>query len=66
MTGPNWWGFNRKEYVLYSRHKFMKHKLKSLIGERYDETKTAFENMIDNGYDRIWDSGSLKFEWYKK
>lgn len=65
MTGPNWWGFNRKEYVLYSRHKFMKHKLKSLIGERYDETKTAFENMIDNGYDRIWDSGSLKFEWYK-
>lgn len=65
MTGANWWGFRRKEYVLYSRHKFMKHKLKDLLGDAYDETKTAFENMIDNKYDRIWDSGSLKFQWTK-
>lgn len=65
ITGANWWGFKRSEYVLYSRHKFMKHKLKDLFGESYDENKTAFQNMLDNKYDRIWDSGSLKFEWNK-
>jgi hypothetical protein len=62
-TGANWWGFKQSEYVLYSRYKFMKHKLKELFGETYDDALTAYENMVNHKYDRIWDSGSLKFEW---
>lgn len=63
MTGENWWGFKRSEYVLYSRYKFMKHKLKDLFGDSFDPTKTAFQNMMDHKYDRIWDSGNLRYEW---
>ena len=65
-TEPNWWGYSKKEYVLYSRHKFMKHKLKEMFGDSFDVSKSSFENMVDNGYDRIWDCGSLKFIWNKK
>ena len=29
--------------------------------EKYDPLKTEFENMIDNGWDRIWDCGNSKY-----
>jgi very-short-patch-repair endonuclease len=32
---------------------------------KFDETVTGYQNMINNGYDRIWDCGHLKYE-YKK
>lgn len=63
VTDVNWYGFSKKDYVLYSRHKFMRHKFKEMIGDLFDDSKTTFENMIDNGYDRIWDCGNLKFIW---
>lgn len=65
VTDPNWYGFTKKDYVLYSRHKFMRHKFKEMIGDLFDDSKTTFQNMIDNGYDRIWDCGNLKFVWNK-
>ncbi len=64
-TDPNWYGYSKKDYVLYSRHKFMKHRLKELFGDSYDDSKSVFENMTDHGYDRIWDSGNLRFVWNK-
>lgn len=64
VTGPNWWGFDKKEYVLQSRFQYMKHKLKDKF-KNFDESKSAFENMLKHNHDRIWDSGNLKFE-YKK
>ena len=41
--------------------KFQKHKL-SKIFENFDPLKTEKENMISNGYSRIWDCGYFVFE----
>jgi hypothetical protein len=42
---------------IYSRVNFQKHKLPKLLKE-FDPTQTEWENMINNGYDRIWDCGN--------
>ena len=36
-------------------------KLKELFPERYDPKLTEYENMLNFGYDRIWDCGNYKF-----
>jgi len=60
-SSPNY--FYTKNYIeLLSRHKFQKHKLKDLL-ESYDPNKTEWENMKENGYDRIWDLGNYVFKW---
>lgn len=48
--------FNKKE----SRVKFQKHKLSSML-DNFDPALTEWENMRANGYDRIWDSGTMTF-----
>lgn len=58
-TEPNWYGFD-KDYELKHRLSFTKSKVKKLINN-YDDNLTIIENMINNGYDRIWDCGSYKF-----
>ena len=63
-TEPNWFGFSIKDYELKSRWNFTENKFKSLINN-YDDCITVFENMINNGYDRIYDSGNLKFTDFK-
>ena len=57
------WGdaFYIKNKNLYNRMNFQKHKLKKLLST-YDPLLSEWENMKLNGYDRIWDCGSLKFE----
>jgi len=63
FTQPNY--FYTKNYKqLYNRQKFQKHKLQNVLRE-YDSKKTEFQNMIDNGYDRIWDCGNVKLMWNK-
>lgn len=62
-SDPNYWYSNRYCNPLYSRVKFQKHKLKGQL-EIFDETKTEFENMVDNGWDRIWDCGNAKYGWW--
>jgi hypothetical protein len=44
----------------YNRIGFQKHKLKGKL-KTFDETLTEWENMQLNGYDRIWDCGSVKY-----
>jgi hypothetical protein len=44
----------------YSRHIFQKHKLKNFL-PIYNEELSEWENMKNNGYDRIWDCGNKKF-----
>lgn len=43
----------------YSRINFQKHKLKNM--PHYDDSLSEYEIMLLNGYDRIWDSGNLRF-----
>ncbi len=56
---PNFFYFDR-EYILYSRQKFQKHKLKKEL-EFFDNNKTALMNMFDNDYRVIYDSGNMVF-----
>lgn len=52
---PNYYYF--KSQILESRHKYQKHKLKKIL-KFYDESKTEYQNMTNNGFLRIWDSGN--------
>ncbi len=61
ISSPNYWYYDSNK-KLYSRIKFQKHKLINLI-EKYNHTLTEWENMKNNGYDRIWDCGSDVFIW---
>ena len=57
---PCWWGFRVNENDLKHRMNFTKKKLQMLF-ENYDENKTAFDNMINNDYDIIYDCGNWKY-----
>lgn len=53
-SSPNYFYFNKKDTLkLYSRNKFQKHKISNVI-----EEKSEYENMLLQGYDRIWDCGN--------
>lgn len=50
--------FYTRDYIeLYHRSHFQKHKLKKLLNN-FDSYLTEWENMMANGYDRIWDCGN--------
>ena len=61
-TKPNYFYFSKQHPKLEPRIKFQKHKLKDIL-EVYDENLSEAENMFNNKYRRIFDSGNLKFEW---
>lgn len=63
-ASPNYWYFNRKGDTnkLYSRIHFQKHKLDGLL-EKFDPELTEWQNMVDHGYDRIWDCGNDVYIW---
>lgn len=44
-----------------SRVKYQKHKLKDIL-PIFDSTKSEWENMKINDYDRLWDCGNMVFE----
>jgi len=62
-TEPNYIYY--KGGKIYSRQKFMKHKLSGLVGtgmlEFYFEEFTETENMEINGFEKIYDCGNLKY-----
>lgn len=53
---------NRSDDEPMHRSAFQKHKLIKLL-PNFDPSKTEYENMLDNGYDRIWDAGNKVFGW---
>lgn len=61
ITKPNF--FYLKEFktnILYSRNSFQKHKLKDKL-EIFDKNLTGDQNMFNNGYRKIHDSGNLVY-----
>lgn len=61
-SSPNYWYLCINNTTkLYSRVKYQKYKLKTLL-ENFDENKSEVENMRDNGYHRIFDCGNLVYE----
>lgn len=63
-TKPNYWYSKRGYPTIYSRQMFMKHKLVDRIDE-FDPSLTERENMLNNGYYRIYDCGSSAWLWTK-
>lgn len=47
-----------------NRVEFQKHKLHNKV-DCFDDKCTEWENMQNNGYDRIWDCGTKVFNWGK-
>jgi hypothetical protein len=60
----NYYYFNKREGVRYSRHQFQKHKLKDKL-LMFDDSLSEGDNMKLNGFHRIYDCGNYKFVWYK-
>lgn len=57
-TKPNYWytkDFRKRE------HRF-NYRKDILVSKGYDKNKTESEIMVDLGYNKIWDCGSLKYE----
>lgn len=59
-TEPNYWYIigNHREHRFAWRKSVLKDKLSI-----FDETKTEYENMLLNKHDKIYDCGSLLYEW---
>jgi hypothetical protein len=55
ISAPNYFYFKGRR--LESRYKYQKHKLKDAI-PNFDPDLTEYENMINNGYNRIYDCGN--------
>jgi hypothetical protein len=59
LGSPNF--FVIKNGYRYNRVTYQKHKLNKIL-KNFDSNLTAWENLQLNGYDRIWDCGSIKYE----
>jgi len=60
-TPPSYYFVKTNDY-LSRLHRFSLNKIKLLETYKGDKNKTGFELAIENGYDRIWDCGTLVFE----
>jgi hypothetical protein len=60
ISSPNYWYFKLGKINRESRIKYQKHKLKLLL-DNYDDNLTEHENMLNNKFHRIYDSGNLVY-----
>lgn len=65
-TNPNYYYFKRNSNTnrIYTRTIFQKHKLNRKL-QFFDPSLSEWNNMINNGYDRIWDCGNAVYIWKK-
>jgi hypothetical protein len=60
---PNYFYFHKNNKLkLMSRLQFQKHKLQGKL-ETFDTELSEYQNMLNNGYDRIWDCGNGVYEY---
>jgi endogenous inhibitor of DNA gyrase (YacG/DUF329 family) len=64
ITQPNYWYFLNGTDKRHHRFNFRKNELDKKLAT-FDPQLTEWENMKLNGYDRIWDCGSILYEWTK-
>lgn len=62
-SAPNYWYFKSGQTVLDHRYKFRKSVIVDKLGGDMDLSE--WENMKLLGYDRIWDCGNLRYDWYQ-
>lgn len=61
ITEPTYFYYNGMKNIIGSRIQFQKHKLSKLL-DNFDNNKTEWENMKDNGYNRVYGVGNMKLE----
>lgn len=65
ITPPNYIYYSNKKNYTLSRYQTMKHKL-SVMLESYDSSLSEHKNMLNAGWVRVYDSGSIKFSMSNK
>ena len=60
ISSPNYWYIPYGGRFRYYRFNFRKNILPTKL-EKFDSELTEWQNMQNNGYDRIWDCGNLVF-----
>ncbi len=66
MSPPSYSYFHTSDCLaIFDRIQFQKHKLQNQL-DVFDPALTEWENMINNGYDRIWDCGNSVWIWKRK
>lgn len=63
-TSPNYWYVIDNYKTLKNRVSFQKHKLKHILST-FNPNLTEWNNMKNNGFDRVWDCGNGKWAYYK-
>ena len=61
-TTPNYWYIQKNKNNRIHRFAYRK-SIQSKKLKDFDSNITEWQNMINNGFDRIWDCGSLKYEY---
>lgn len=61
QTAPAYYWVNLKKTERLNRFKTQKHRLPTLLGAKFEPSETEEQNMIRNGYTKIFDCGQLKF-----
>lgn len=56
---PNYWWYKGKSKL--SRYQCQKHRLKDVLGDGFDPSKSESDNMRANGWKRIYDCGNMVF-----
>jgi hypothetical protein len=64
LTQPGYWYLEKYKRKIH-RFNFQKHTLKNKLNT-FNESISEWENMKNNGYDRIWDCGNYVYEKYIK
>lgn len=60
VSAPNYWYMRNNDISRIYRYAFRK-SMQSKLLEKFDPNKTEIENMVDNGYNYIWDCGNYVF-----
>lgn len=61
-TPPGYFYYHTTNHLILTRYQCQKHKLKSVV-DFFDESKSEYDNMTDNGFHRVEDCGHRKFIW---
>lgn len=64
-TPPSYYYIIDNYQTLQNRISWQKHKLKNKL-PKFDPSLSEWENMKNNGFDRIWDCGCIKWRWESK
>ena len=60
ISAPNYWYLRRKNEGRIYRYAFRKSVLPKVL-DKFDPSKTEIQNMLDNGFNYIWDCGNYVF-----